>query len=130
MRGDDADDNRGVVSNGATVRKSVGDDGTDGTCRTARPPNAAWIDWNLLSARSLVGEQPQQEMIMSGTPGHRTGGPAPSSIGNSDSTEQPDSQKGSAANAVGAKGADGDSGAPDVNQDGGKQPTDPVQNDG
>ena len=66
---------------------------------------------------------------MSGIPGHRTGGPTRSSIGGSDSTEQPDSQKGSAANAVGTSGADGDSGAPDVNQEGGKQPTDAVQND-
>ena len=67
---------------------------------------------------------------MSDVERQRTGGPGPASTGPADSTEQPDSQKGSAANPVGATGADGGHGAPDVDQGGGKQPTDPVQNDG
>ena len=56
----------------------------------------------------------------------RTGGPAASSTGAPAQTEQPDSQKGSAANAIGDKDYV-EKGAPDVDQKGGKQPNDPVQ---
>ncbi|MEP7316056.1 MAG: hypothetical protein ABI667_05120 [Sphingomicrobium sp.] len=59
----------------------------------------------------------------------RTGGPSIASTGAKSQTEQPDSQKGSEANAVGAKDYVDKNQAPDVDQDGGKQPTDPVQND-
>lgn len=56
----------------------------------------------------------------------RTGGPAASTTGAPAQTEQPDSQKGSAANATGKKDYV-EKAAPDVEQDGGKQPNDPVQ---
>ena len=66
---------------------------------------------------------------MSSVDNHRTGGPVQSSIGIPDSTEQPDSQKNSAANATGTASAGTIHKAPDVEQSGGKQPSDPVQND-
>ena len=56
-----------------------------------------------------------------------TGGPSVQSTGEVAQTKQPDSQKGPAANAVGEKDYVEKQGAPDVNQSGGKQPTDPVQ---
>ena len=56
------------------------------------------------------------------------GGPSIASPGPQDQVNRPDSQKGDAANAVGAYDhADPRGGAPDVNQSGGRQPTDPVQ---
>ena len=58
-----------------------------------------------------------------------TGGPANASTGSPAQTQQPDSQKGSSANAIGAKDYVEKNSAPDVSQDGGKQATDPVQND-
>ena len=57
----------------------------------------------------------------------RTGGPGNASTGTPDQSRQPDSQKGSAANAVGEKDYVEKKGAPDVDQSGGRQPTDPVQ---
>lgn len=57
----------------------------------------------------------------------RTGGPSIASTGAVSQTEQPDSQKGSGANAVGDKDYVEKKGAPDVEQKGGKQPNDPVQ---
>ncbi|WP_343345364.1 hypothetical protein WJT74_00050 [Sphingomicrobium sp. XHP0239] len=56
-----------------------------------------------------------------------TGGPSVQSTGEVAQTNQPDSQKGAGANAVGAKDYVEKKGAPDVAQSGGKQPTDPVQ---
>lgn len=58
----------------------------------------------------------------------RTGGPSIASTGAKSQTEQPDSQKGSEANPVGAKDYVEKHQAPDINQEGGKQSTDPVQN--
>ncbi|MCJ8191433.1 hypothetical protein [Sphingomicrobium aestuariivivum] len=56
------------------------------------------------------------------------GGPSIASPGPQDQTNRPDSQRGDAANAVGAYDhVEGSLAAPDVNQSGGKQPTDPVQ---
>ena len=58
----------------------------------------------------------------------RTGGPSIQSTGEVAQTNQPDSQKGAEANAIGDKDFDPSGrGAPDVNQSGGPQPTDPVQ---
>ncbi|MCM8558392.1 hypothetical protein [Sphingomicrobium sediminis] len=56
-----------------------------------------------------------------------TGGPSIQSTGEVAQTNQPDSQRHAGANATGAKGYGGGRGAPDVNQTGGPQPTDPVQ---
>ncbi|WP_265571626.1 hypothetical protein [Sphingomicrobium nitratireducens] len=58
----------------------------------------------------------------------RTGGPSIASTGPQDQTNQPDSQKGNEANAIGQKekGPQPPNAGP---TDGGKQPTDPVQND-
>ena len=56
----------------------------------------------------------------------RTGGPAASTTGAPAQTEQPDSQKGSAANATGKKDHL-ENGVQEVEQKGGKQPNDPVQ---
>ena len=57
-----------------------------------------------------------------------TGGPSIQSTGEVAQTNQPDSQKGPAANAIGEKDFDPSGrGAPDVEQSGGPQPTDPVQ---
>lgn len=58
----------------------------------------------------------------------RTGGPSVASTGATDQTDQPDSQKGDEANAIGMK--EKGSQAPHAGPTGGgKQPTDPVQND-
>lgn len=61
-------------------------------------------------------------------PQSRTGGPSAATTGTPAQTEQVDSQKGAAANSVGTGTDDGINDAPDVDQSGGKQPTDPVQN--
>ena len=55
------------------------------------------------------------------------GGPSIASTGPQDQTNRPDSQKGDAANAIGQKEV-GEQ-APNAGPGGGKQPTDPVQND-
>ena len=57
----------------------------------------------------------------------KTGGPSIQSTGEVAQTNQPDSQRGAGANATGDKDYVEKKGAPDVNQSGGKQPTDPVQ---
>lgn len=57
----------------------------------------------------------------------RTGGPAASSTGAPAQTEQPDSQKGSAANAIGDKDKKKHRPPEEASQGGGKQPNDPVQ---
>ncbi len=66
--------------------------------------------------------------VNSNTNEARTGGPGLASTGAQAQTEQPDSQKGSAANPVGEKDYVEKQNSPDK-QAGGKQPTDPVQND-
>ena len=55
-----------------------------------------------------------------------TGGPSIASTGAEAQSEQPDSQKGSAANATGEKDYV-EKDAPDAKQKGGKQPNDAVQ---
>lgn len=55
------------------------------------------------------------------------GGPSIASTGPQDQTDRPDSQKGDDANAIGQKEI-GEQ-APNAGPSGGKQPTDPVQND-
>ncbi|MCJ7420924.1 hypothetical protein [Sphingomicrobium astaxanthinifaciens] len=56
------------------------------------------------------------------------GGPSIASTGPQDQVNRPDSQKGDAANPIGAYDhAEKARGAPDVEQSGGRQPSDPVQ---
>ncbi|WP_265587737.1 hypothetical protein [Sphingomicrobium arenosum] len=55
------------------------------------------------------------------------GGPSIASTGPQDQVNRPDSQKGDEANAIGDYDHAPRGGAPDVNQSGGPQPTDPVQ---
>ena len=57
----------------------------------------------------------------------RTGGPSIRSTGAPDQTDQPDSQKGEEANATGKN--DYVEKSPEEQNTGGKQPTDPVQNE-
>lgn len=57
----------------------------------------------------------------------RTGGPGVASTGAKSQTKQPDSQKGSGANATGAKDYVEKDQAQGANPDSGKQLTDPVQ---
>lgn len=57
----------------------------------------------------------------------KNGGPSIASTGPQDQTNKPDSQKGDAANAIGQKEVGEQS--PNAGPTGGKQPTDPVQNE-